>query len=194
MFYGYNFELIVPPHGRDRKGRFFNDDAGVMAIGAPVLAAYTGGVTDAVNGLSLEPVVVADGAQNRPTNGRGGIAVYEYGPAAYAGDDTSLVNYSDKDTVPTGAAVQVVSGPGVKVLLRNLAARTFLQSRDYAAQTMVAGLGATPTLAVGDLLTPQATPNFTNGFWQETSTESEGWLVITAVDATRNYVEAQMLF
>lgn len=195
MSYGRNFEVLIDPISPNRGGRYFNDDSGVVAIGAPVIAAYTGGVTDAVNGLDMEPVVVADGAQDRPGIGRGGIVIYEYGPAAYAGDDPFLVNYSDKDTVPAGAAVQVIHGTNVKVLLRNTFDRTFLQSRDYDGQIMVAGLSiATPTLTVGNFLTPQTTPNFTNGFWAETATEAEAWLVISKVDTALDYVEAYMTF
>ncbi len=193
--YGRNFEFIVPPNGNQRKGRFFLDNAiDTVAIGAPVVFA-TSGTVGANNALDLEPVIVADGAQDIPVSGRGGIAVYEYGPAAFAGDDPSLTTYSDKDTIPAGAAVQVISGSQIKVRYKNTAARTFLESREYAARTMVAGLSAaTPTVVVGELLTPQTTPNDSNGYWVETSTASEAWLVITKVDAATDELEAQMTF
>ena len=135
----------------------------------------------------------ATSAQDAPKPGEGGIAVYEYGPAAYAGDDPFLTTYSDKDTVPAGAAVQVVNGPDVKVVLRNTSDETFLNTRDYTGRVMVGGLGATLTLAVGDYLTP-GTGDDTDGYWEETSTASEAWLVITKVDNDRGEVEARLTF
>jgi hypothetical protein len=191
--YGRNFEFLVAPSGRQRKGRFFND-GGVTPIGVPVVVDYVNGTSNEDNALGMQPVVVVDGATNVPTQGTGGIMIYEYGPNAYAGDDTALTVSSDKDTVPAGAAVQVVSGTEIKVRLRNTVETVFLQTRTYAGRTMVAGLGATPTVAVGELLTPAGTPNDTNGYWAETATAAEGWLVITKVDADRNELEAQMTF
>jgi hypothetical protein len=141
----------------------------------------------------LTCALATDGAP--PKNGHAGIALYEYGPAAFAGDDPILTTYSDKDTIPTGAAIQLVSGDKVKVVLRNTSNRTFLQSRTYVGRTMVAGLGATPTVGVGDYLEPfGATASDTNGYWKETATTANAWLVVTKVDSTRGEVEARMLF
>ena len=58
---------------------------------------------------------------------------------------------------------------------------------------MVAGLGATPTVVVGDYLRPGVGDD-TSGYWTETATEADGWLVVTSVDATRQEVEARMTF
>lgn len=187
--YGRNFEVTVPPRGENRKGRFYNAEGADFPIGAPVVAS-----NGAENALGLAPVTLAAGAQNAPANSQGGIAIYEYGPNAYAGDDTELTTYSDKDLVPDGAAVQVISGDYVKVRFRNTVASTFLNTRSYAGRVMVAGVGATPTVAVGDLLTPATTPNDTNGYWQETATAAEAWLIVTKVDSARDEVEAQMAF
>jgi hypothetical protein len=186
--YGRNFELTVPPHGRDRKGRFYNAQGAAIPIGAPVEAT-----NGAANALGLEPVTLATGSTTTPQNGRGGIAVYEYGPNAYSGDDPALTTYSDKDTVPDAAAVQVVSGDYVKVRFTNTTASTFLNTRAYTGRTMVAGIGATTTLAVGEYLGPGAGTDAL-GYWQEEPTASEAWLVITKIDATRSEVEAQMVF
>ena len=192
--YGRNFEFLVPPSGKQRKGRFFNDGS-EFPIGAPVAVDYVNGTTNADNALDMQPVVLVDGPANTPVNGQGGIAIYEYGPNAYAGDDTALTTYSDKDTVPAGAACQVVSGDDVKVRLRNTAEDTFLNTRTYPARVMVAGLNAaTPTVAVGEFLTPQGTPNDTNGYWQEEADAAEAWLIITKVDADRDELEAQLTF
>ena len=187
--YGRNFEVTVPPRGENRKGRYYNAEGAAFPIGAPVVAT-----NGSENALGLAPVAVADGAQDAPVNSQGGIAVYEYGPNAYAGYDPELTTYSDLDTVPAAAAVQVISGDYVKVRFRNTADSTFLNSRAYTGRTMVAGVGATPTVSVGDYLTPQGSPSDTTGYWQSTATASEAWLVITKVDSARDEVEAQMTF
>lgn len=187
--YGRNFEFRTPPIARDRGGRYYLDSATPVAIGAPVKVDVAGDEND----LGLLPVQLATGAQAIPASGMGGILVYEYGPWAFAGDDPWLTTYSDKGDAPAGAAVQVVSGKNVKVVLRNTEDFTFLAGRDYDGVTFVAGLGATPTVAVGDLLTP-GTGNGTSGYWAETGTASQGWLVVTKVDTERGEVEARLNF
>ena len=158
-----------------------------------VITGWIVRITDE-NDLGLTPVELATGAQAKPLPGKGGILVYEYGPAAYAGDDPFLTTYSDKDTAPAGAAVQVVNGTDVKVVLRNTDDETFLHVRDYEGRTFVAGIGiATPTLAVGDMLTP-GTGDDTDGYWAETGTAANAWLVITKVDNDRGEVEARLNF
>jgi hypothetical protein len=57
---------------------------------------------------------------------------------------------------------------------------------------MVAGLGATPTLQVGDYLTP-GTGNDSAGYWAETASAANAWLVVTLVDSARQEVEAELL-
>lgn len=188
--YGRNFELTVPPHGRDRKGRFYNSQGAAIPIGAPVIVDSGG----SNNTLGLEPVVLATTPQAPPLAGRGGVVVYEYGPAAFAGDDPWLTTYSDKDTIPDGEAVQVVSGSYVKVRLKNTADRTFLNTRAYTGRVMVAGLtGATSSVAVGDYLSPGAGDD-DNGYWNETTDVANAWMVVTKVDADRDELEAQMTF
>lgn len=189
MSYGRNFEFRVPPHGGQRGARYaLADGVTGLPIGAAVAAT---GSEDDHGRLLVE--LAADGAA--PVAGINGIAVYEHGPAAFAGDDPILTTYSDKDTVPADAAVQVVSGDTVKVVLRNTADRTFLNTRSYEGRTMVAGLGATPTVAIGDYLEPYgASASDTNGYWKETATASNAWLVVTHVDSARNELEARMLF
>jgi hypothetical protein len=58
---------------------------------------------------------------------------------------------------------------------------------------MVAGLGATPTVAIGDYLTPGAGDDV-SGYWAETATAANGWLVVTKVDADRGELEARLNF
>lgn len=160
-----------------------------IAIGAPVIVSDPATEND----LGLIPVELATGEQAKPAPGQGGILVYEHGPAAFAGDDPFLTTYSDKDTAPAGKAVQVVNGDYVKVVLRNTDDQTFLEVTSYTGKTYVAGLGATLTLAVGDMLTP-GTGDTTDGFWAETSTAANAWLIITKVDNTRGEVEARLNF
>lgn len=186
MSYGRNFEFRVPPQSGQRAGRYALDATSVP-IGAPVKA------TGAEDTQGRAVVSLATGAQ-APVAGITGIAVYEYkGMEGWAGDDPYLTTYSDKDTVPANAAVQVVSGDSVKVVLRNTVARTFLNTRSYTGRKMVAGLGATLTLAIGDYLTP-GTGNGTAGYWAETGSATNAWMVITKVDNTRGEVEARLLF
>lgn len=189
MSYGRNFEFRVPPHGGQRGARFaLADGVSGLPIGAPV--AITGADDD--NGRNIVNHAVD---ATPPVSSKHGIAVYEYAPAAFAGDDPLLTTYSDKDTVPASAPVQVVSGDTVKIVLRNTSDRTFLETRDYEGRTMVAGLGATPTVAVGDYLEPYGVSRSDSvGYWKETGTKANAWLVITSVDSARGEVEARMMF
>ena len=187
--YGRNFEFRIPPEAQNRKGRYCVPSTGDrIPIGAPVTVDAGANTND----LDLAPVSLATGATAR-AGGHKGIVVYEYGPAAFAGDDPFLTTFSDKDLVPLGAAVQVVNGPEVKVVFTNTVDYLFLNTRTYPGRIMVAGLGATPTLAVGDFLTP-GTGDDTAGYWAETSTEADAWLVIDHIDAGRQEVEATFLF
>jgi hypothetical protein len=187
--YGRNFEFRVPPESQNRSGRYYLNAVADVAIGAPVKVSSPA----TADSLGLIPVELATGAQAKPAPGQGGVLVYEHGPAAYAGDDPWLTTYSDKSNAPHGKAVQVVNGEYVKVVLRNTADETFLNTRDYDGVTFVAGLGATLTLAVGDYLTP-GVGNGTDGYWAETGTAANAWLVITKVDNDRGEVEARLNF
>jgi hypothetical protein len=186
MSYGKNFEFRVAPESADRSGRYYLDSATAVVIGAPVVLTATG-----ENDLGLAPVDIASEAAATPLPGQGGVLVYE--TIQYIGDDPSLTTYSDKDTAPAGAAVQVVGGREVKIVLRNTSDTTFLNTRSYTGRTMVAGLGATPTLEVGDMLTP-GVGDGTSGYWKETADVTKAWAVITKVDADRGEVEARLTF
>jgi hypothetical protein len=186
--YGRNFEFRVPPVHGQRSGRFSVPTTGTaIAIGAPV--ALDGAA--ALDAGGRAKVALVTGA-TVPVSGVHGIAVYEYAPAAFAGDDPFLTVYSDKDTIPLGAAVQVVSGTEIKVVLRNTVDETFLNTREYDGKVFVAPANLTG-LAVGDYLTP-GVGDTTDGYWAETATVGEAWLVITKVDTARGEVEARMTF
>lgn len=193
--YGRNFEFRTPPVGRERGGRFVLDEADPIPIGAPVVVA-----NDATQDTALTdalPATLATGDQAVPKIG--GIAIYEHAPTspAFNGTDTALTTASDLDTIPVSgplsAMFQIVRGPHIKVVFRNTEDRTFLNVRSYTGRVMVAGLGATPTLVVGDYLTP-GTGDDDNGYWAETATAANGWLVIEQVDNDRGEVEARMTF
>lgn len=186
--YGRNFEFLVPPVHGQRGSRYSAPTGADLPIGAPVKVA-DGATPDA--GLGLLPVALATGAQAIPKQGLGGIIVYEW--LDYRGTDPELTTYSDRDYAPRGRAVQVVSGKPTKVMLKNTVARTFMHSRDYPGRVMVAGLGATLTLAVGDMLTP-GTGNDTAGYWAETGTAANAWLIVERVDNARGLVEARFNF
>lgn len=186
--YGRNFEFRIPPTHGQRAGRYAVPSTGTaIPIGAPILATPAGTATS----LGMQPVTLVTGATN-PVKGASGILVYEWGPAAFAGDDPYLTTYSDKDYAPLGAAVQMVSGNEVKVVFKNTAANTFLINRVYAGKIMVAGLGATPTLAVGDYLTP-GVGDSTSGFWAK-GNATNGWFNVTSIDVARQEVEGRMTF
>jgi hypothetical protein len=189
--YGRNFAFLISPRSGQRAGRYSVPTTGsAIPIGAPIKVNNAVAATS----LDLRPVQLATGAQ-AVLPGECGILVYEYGPNAFAGDDPDLVTYSDKDTAPLGAAVQMVSGTEVKVLFRNTNASTFLQVTSYAERTMVSeGVDTTtPNVDVGDYLTPGAGTD-DNGYWTKATSSATAWLVITKVDDVRSEVEARMLF
>lgn len=190
--YGRNFAFRIPPEGNERPGRFVSPSTGNhLPIGVPVQAD----VSEAVDTLGRQPIELVTGAAPTP-KGNAGILVYEYAPAAFAGDDPFLVTYSDKDTAPLGASVQVVHGPGIKVVLTNTldtAVGVDFTGVYGTQRIIVAGIGATPTVIVGDYLTP-GTGNDTAGYWAETGSAANAWLVVTHVDTVRHEVEAELVF
>lgn len=197
MSYTRNFEFRIPPEAENRLGRFISPASGTaIVIGAPVVfdPSPSAATTTAATALGLQPVKLATGPQV-PVVGLSGIAVFEYkGQDGWAGDDQLLTTWSDKDTVPLGKALQVVSGRDVKVAFRNTADSTFLNIRAYTGRIMVSdGAGSTPNVAVGDFLSPGVGDN-TSGYWAKTAVAANAWLIVTRVDNTRGEVEAQVAF
>jgi hypothetical protein len=199
--YGRNLTFRIPPQSENRQGRFSAPAStvlsapttpggpGVIPIGAPVTADLTAGA----DALGCQVVKLAAQAA-APIGGQSGIAVYEYGPAAFAGFDPLLTTYSDLGTVVPGKALQVVSGPYVKVVFANTVAEQFLMARTYPGRIMVAGLTAvTPGVTVGQYLVPGQGDDV-DGYWQAQSSITGAWLVVTSVDTVRVQVEARMLF
>ena len=187
--YGRNFDFRVTPKGGQRQGRYYNDDTIAIPIGAPVV---TSGHND---GLGRQGLVLAKTAQNKPLPGKGGIIVYEYAPAAFAGHDPVSTTYSDLDKAPKGKAAQLIHGIDVKVVLKNTTINSFGGRTGYpTTRKMVAGIGqATPTVAVGDMLTPGVGSD-SGGYWAETSNVAEAWLIVTSVNNDTGEVEARLNF
>ncbi len=181
---GRNFEFRIVPEARNRLGRFASDTT-EFVIGSPVQGSGT------FDTLGREIVEAADTA-TPPVKGRCGVVVYEH--IQFDGSAGYLTTVSDLGKTPKKQAVQVVSGPNVKVVFKNTVDSTFLNTRDYEGRTMVAGAGATPTVAVGDYLEPHNSPSDDNGYWKETSTAANAWFVVTKVDVDRGEVEAQFVF
>ena len=185
--YGRNFEFRIPPEGEHRDGRnYIASNGSAIVIGAPVAKG-------AVDSMGRAVVTVVDG-DTQPVVGKHGILVYEAGgPDSFAGYDPALLTLSDIDKAPVGAAVQVVHGTGVKVVLRNTAAQTFFGVRSYAARNMVSPANLSG-ISVGDQLRPQASPDDTDGYGVKVAGAEKPWLTVTAVDTTRGEVEAVMVF
>lgn len=187
--YGRNFEFRVPPMHGQRGGRFSSPTNATLVMGVPVRVADD----SPADALDRMPVALATGAQP-PVPGLSGIAIYEHGVGVdRAGFDPALTTFSDFDTIPRGAGIQVISGDRVKVVLRNTEDRTFMNVRNYSGRIMVAGLGATPTLGVGDFLTP-GVGNDDDGYWAATGTRANAWLIVEKVEPARQAVECRLAF
>lgn len=185
--YGRNFEFLQSPLPQHRLGRYVTKATGAqIPLGAPVRVP-AGAVANAEGRLPLE---LATGA-TEPEVGRHGILIHEYAFNAFRGFDPVQTVISDFDKAPLNAPSQLCYGDEVKVRLINTVDRNFQGQKAYAGRVMIPGLGATPTVAEGDYLTP-GTGNDDDGYWAVTADKAEAWLYVTLVDST--FVEAQMLF
>lgn len=189
--YGPNFEFRVVPVKENRLARFATqleaDYATVIPMGAPVMAVGE-------DGLDRQYVELA-GTATPPIKGRMGVALYEHSDGAtWAGFDQNLTTYTDLSVCPFGRAVQVISGPNVKVVFRNTTQTSFLGSTGRAGRNMVAELGGSPSTVVGSYLEPHNSPSDSNGYYRVTTTLANAWFVVTGIDSAREEVEAQFLF
>ncbi len=196
MAYGRQFEFRATPNGAQRAARYYLDGASDVVIGAPVVLSTSG---ENSQGQLAVRLATSTADKTIPLPGKGGILVYEWAPVAFRGDDANLTTYSDKDYAPAGEAVQVISGKDVKVAYKNVQNHTtfpFKLRASYPRQRVMiptTSLGATPTLVVGDFLTPGAGTD-SGGYWVETSNATEAWLIVTHVNATTDEVEAVLNF
>jgi hypothetical protein len=118
-----------------------------------------------------------------------GIVLFEH--IQYQGTDPFLASPNDfpYTVVPLGRFAQRIHGPGAKVYFKNTADQPLYDGRVVTGQTIVAGLGgATPTIAVGDYLTPAA-----DGTWKE-GNASTGWLQVEQVNNATGLCEARFKF
>lgn len=124
-------------------------------------------------------------AANQEPDASCGIVVYEH--IQWKGTDPALTASVDFETAPPNSYVQIVRGPGTKVWFNNTSDKELYDGRSQAGRTLVAGVSqATPSVAVGDYLTPAA-----DGTWQE-GTAANGWFLVEQVEGDR--VECRFLF
>lgn len=182
-----NFEPRVSPVRGQRAGRYVLAGSTALPMGVPVVT------TGANDGLGRAKVSLAGEAAATPVNGQGGTLNWE--TVFYKGLDPVISTFSDVDTAPVDEAVQVWSGDEVKVCFTNTATGSQPGRPGYPkGRIMVAGLGgATPTVAVGDLLTP-GVGNDTDGYWKVTNDPTKAWYVVESVDHTTASLEARSTF
>lgn len=184
--YGRHVELRQSPLPQHRLGRYKVGASDILQY-APVKVV---GDPDVDGRLTLE---LCTGA-TQPKLTRHGLVCWEQVYEGWQGRDMIMERFSDLDMAKAGKPCQLVHGPEVRIAYRNLSAVDFLNGLNtYAARTVVAGLGATPSLVGGEWLTP-GVGNDTDGYWAETSVEAEAWLVVTHVRLDEQIVEAEMLF
>lgn len=186
-----NFTYRNSPRGAQRGGRFVLAGPAnlVLTPGVPVVA---NGVVDS---LGRSEVILATGEQAKPKPGLGGVMDFEN--IHTLGFDMQITTWSDIDQVVPGDSVQVVQGGNqtVKVAFTNtnVSGASYYGRLNYPkSRIMVAGLSiATPSVAIGDYLTP-GDGNDSAGYWKETSTAANGWLVVTGINSSLGLVEAEL--
>lgn len=113
-----------------------------------------------------------------------GVVVYEH--IQRMGVDPYTSTALDFEVVPAGQYAQVLRGPGTKVWFKNTETAISYDGKSRAGRSLVAGLGATPTVSVGDFLTVTATGTYEEG------TAANGWFVVEQVQG--DLVEARFTF
>lgn len=131
--------------------------------------------------------IVRPGAAANPDQ-LSGLLVYEH--IQVQGVDSAITSPQDEpfNKAPLGRYAQIVRGPGAKVWLKNTSDKPLADGRTQTGVTMFAGGGATPTVAVGDFLTPAA-----DGTWEE-GTATNGWLQVEQISSDGNTVECRITF
>lgn len=113
-----------------------------------------------------------------------GVVVYEH--IQRMGVDPLTATAQDFEVVPAGQYAQVMRGPGVKVWFKNTESALSYDGRTRDGRALVDGLGATPTVSVGDFLTVKADGTY------EAGTAANGWFLVEQVDG--DLVECRFTF
>lgn len=184
--YGRHVNVCQPPLAEHRAGQYIAGED--LVQWCPVVAS---GNPDANGQIEVNKETGA----TVPLIGVHGLVCYEQPDANFVGYDPLLTRASDMGDIPAGSSVQLVRGPETVLEFRNFPEVTsFHGMRDYPARIVIAGVSiATPTLAVGNLLTPGVGDD-TDGYWAETANEDEGWLRVQSIDTDLGLVVAQVLF
>jgi hypothetical protein len=164
-----SFENIV------RRGRLRTPVGSALKIGAPV-------TLDAANPGRLKAAVAGAAAVGA------GVVVFEH--IQVKGVDAALAGTADFDTVPANAYAQVVSGPGVKVWVRNTAEKTLYDGRVIPVGSLLASSVNLGSLAIGAQLTPDGAGKFkvANG------TTDGNWFTVESVNVSTATVELSFNF
>lgn len=185
--HGRSLDVRVPPIPQHRASRYVAG-ADALVLGAPVV---TNGLVD---GYGRQKLVYASADAAAPKPSQGGVLLWEAGPDAFRGFYRELTTFSDIGTVPLGKGVQLINGDEVVLCFKNLASELFLNSHTYAARKMVAGAGATPSLVVGDGLTPGLCTD-SGGYWKKNAgSAANTWLIVREIDTARDEVTARLAF
>lgn len=113
-----------------------------------------------------------------------GVVVYEH--IQRMGSDPFTTTALDFEVVPAGQFAQVMRGPGVKVWFKNNEDHTSYDGKTRQGRSIVDGIGATPTIAVGDFLTVKADGTYVKG------TAENGWFLVEQVSG--DLVECRFTF
>lgn len=113
-----------------------------------------------------------------------GVVVYEH--IQRMGSDPFTTTALDFEVVPAGQYAQVMRGPGVKVWFKNTESALSYDGKSRPGRDLVAGLGATPSVAVGDFLTVTADGTYTEG------NATNGWFLVEQVQG--DLVECRFTF
>ena len=95
----------------------------------------------------------------------------------------------DLDTAPGGRMVQVLSGKGVKIWLRNTALDTTEPGLNFPASRAAVTIWDVAGTTVGETLGWNAATNT----YDVTTTAAEAFMVVTSIDSTLLVVEATLL-
>lgn len=174
---GRNITILQGPIYQHRLGRFKNGSAAVRQ-GVPVIAD----TYDSYDGRTSVEVAVND---DSPVVGQSGILIYEAPWTGWHGVDPESTSFSDLDVIPADAPAQLIHGTEVRIRFQNTDPAE--GGRRVISEALVG------SLSIGDALVPHASPSDVNGEWQAASSD-DAWLVVTAVDEERDYVEVQLQF